>query len=186
MSSSLSSSRVTDAPTPAELAGVWDIDTEAGAVEFRARHFFLFPVSGRIPVGAGAVQIDDSGTLRGLDISLTAADFNTGNPGRDRQVTGPGFLDAERHPVIRFTGERLNGGGAAGWTVAGRLTVKGAGVPLTLHVDPGGIETKDGGARVVVRATADVDRHALGVSAMRGLVGPRLRVRVTAVFVRGV
>ncbi|MFD6888636.1 YceI family protein [Streptomyces sp. NPDC059957] len=186
MSSSLSSSAATTAVRSLDgLSGLWDIDAEASSVEFRARHFFLLPVSGRIPVSAGAVQLDAGGALRAFDISLTAADFNTGSPGRDRQVTGAGFLDAERHPVLRFTGDRLNGGATAGWTVEGRLTVKGNSVPLTLYVDPAGIETEDSGTRAVVRATAEVDRHALGVSAMRGMVGPRLRVCVTAVFVRG-
>ncbi|MEH0424243.1 YceI family protein [Streptomyces sp. B21-083] len=187
MSSSLSSSSAATAAVSHldELSGLWDIDAEASSVEFRARHFFLLPVSGRIPVGAGAVQLDGGGALRAFDISLNAADFNTGNPGRDRQVTGAGFLDAARHPVLRFTGDRLTGGATAGWIVEGRLTVKGNSVPLTIDVDPAGIETAKGGTRVVVRATAQVDRHALGVSAMRGMVGPRLSVRVTAVFVRG-
>ncbi|MEU5054555.1 MULTISPECIES: YceI family protein [unclassified Streptomyces] len=165
-------------PGPADLAGAWTLEPSASSVEFTGRHFLLLPVTGSMPVRSGAAELDGDGRLGHLDVALDAAGFTTGNPRRDDAVRGPAFLDTERHPLLRFDGETL--AVDEPWTVSGLLSVKGRAVPLVLTVD----EVVPEGARAVVRASATVDRHACGVSAMRAMVGPRLRVRVTAVFVR--
>ncbi|MFE4673049.1 YceI family protein [Streptomyces sp. NPDC056721] len=165
-------------PGPADLAGAWTLEPSASSVEFTGRHFLLLPVTGSMPVRSGAAELDGDGRLGHLDVALDAAGFTTGNPRRDDAVRGPAFLDTEHHPLLRFDGETLAAGEP--WTVSGLLSVRGRAVPLVLTVD----EVVPEDARTVVRASATVDRHACGVSAMRALVGPRLRVRVTAVFVR--
>ncbi|MFG2520119.1 YceI family protein [Streptomyces sp. NPDC048527] len=166
-------------PGPTDLAGAWTLEPSASSVEFTGRHFLLLPVTGSMPVRSGAAELDRDGRLGRLDVALDAAGFTTGNPRRDDAVRGPAFLDTERHPLLSFDGETLAAAGEP-WTVPGHLSVKGRVVPLVLTVD----EVVPEGARTLVRASATVDRHACGVSAMRALVGPRLRVRVTAVFVR--
>ncbi|MEV4685841.1 YceI family protein [Streptomyces kurssanovii] len=166
--------------TAAAVDGSWTLDAGASSVEFTARHFFFLPVTGSLPVRSGNAVL--RGGLRRLEAEVDAAGFGTGNPNRDKAVRGPGFLDADRFPSIRFTGERLTTGGA--WQVTGLIEVKGRSVPLTFTVDTEACAVSPDGTRAVVHATAELDRHACGVSAMRPLVGPRLRLRVTAAFVR--
>ncbi|MGW7290109.1 YceI family protein [Streptomyces sp. NPDC054847] len=160
--------------------GSWTLDADASSVEFTGRHFFFLPVTGSLPVRSGSAVI--RGGLRQLEAEVDAAGFGTGNPGRDRAVRGPAFLDVDRFPSIRFTGERLTTAGP--WQVTGLIDVKGRSVPLTFTVDTEACAVSPDGRRAVVHATAELDRHACGVSAMRPLVGPRLRLRVTAAFVR--
>ncbi|MEU1913798.1 YceI family protein [Streptomyces massasporeus] len=158
------------------LTGAWRLEPADSTVEFSGRHFFLLPVRGSFPVRSGRVELAPDGTLVRLDATVAAAGFETGNPQRDSAVRGPRFLDAERHPELRLTGEAL----ADDLSLTARLEVKGRATPVTFTVD----ELTEQGERVVVRATARVDRHACGVGGMRGLVGADLLVRVRAVFVR--
>lgn len=160
------------------LAGDWVLDPAGSTVEFTGRHFLLFPVTGSLPVRSGRAGLDADGSLTHLDATVGVAGFDTGNPQRDGKVRGPAFLDAERFPVLRYTGERVARGVPS--VLSGVLTVKEREVPLDFAVDEVALD----GDQVVVRATAEVDRHACGVGGMRGMVGPRLAVRVRAVFVR--
>ncbi|MBO0918200.1 YceI family protein [Streptomyces laculatispora] len=167
------------APTgPAALSGDWTLDPAASTVEFTGRHFLFFPVTGSVPVRSGRAGLDAAGSLTHLDATVGVAGFDTGNPQRDRKVRGPGFLDAGRFPVLRYAGERVAQGAPP--VLTGVLTVKEREVPVDFTVD----EVTADGEQVVVRATAEVDRHVCGVGAMRAVVGPRLALRVRAVFVR--
>ncbi|MFF7736284.1 YceI family protein [Streptomyces sp. NPDC007984] len=161
---------------PTAPAGTWRLEPDGSTVEFTGRHFFLLPVHGSLPVRSGRVEIAPDGRLVRLDAAVAAAGFETGNPGRDTAVRGPRFLDAEHHPELRLTGETL----ADDLSLTARLEVKGRATPVTFTVD----ELTEQGERVVVRATARVDRHSCGVGGMRGLVGAELLVRVRAVFAR--
>ncbi|GAA2288064.1 hypothetical protein GCM10010415_69260 [Streptomyces atrovirens] len=163
--------RTVDAP-----AGSWHLEPADSTVEFTGRHFFFLPVRGSLPVRSGRAELAADGTLAGLEAAVGVAGFESGDPRRDTAVRGPRFLDAERHPELRFTGERLT----AGPGVTGLLEVKGRRTPVTFTVD----ELTTDGERATVRATARVDRHTCGVGALRGLVGAELLVRVRAVFVR--
>ncbi|MFJ6463908.1 YceI family protein [Streptomyces sp. NPDC091387] len=162
----------------AALAGDWTLDPAQSTVEFTGRHLLFLPVTGSVPVRSGHAGIDTDGSLTRLDATVGVAGFDTGNPQRDGKVRGPGFLDAGRFPVLRYTGERVVQGTPS--VLSGVLTVKEREVPLDFAVD----EVAAAGDRVVVRAAAEVDRHACGVGAMRAMVGPRLALRVRAVFVR--
>ncbi|MFF5571431.1 YceI family protein [Streptomyces luteogriseus] len=161
---------------PTAPVGSWRLEPAESTVEFTGRHFFLLPVRGSLPVSSGHIDIAPDGSLVSLDTTVAAAGFETGNPQRDTAVRGPRFLDAERHPELRLAGESL----AEDLSLTARLEVKGRATPVTFTVD----ELTEQGERVVVRATARVDRHACGVGGMRGLVGAALLVRVRAVFVR--
>ena len=162
----------------APLAGDWTLDPAESTVEFTGRHVLFFPVTGSLPAQSGQAGIDGDGSLTHLDATVGVAGFDTGNPQRDRTVRGPKFLDADRFPVLRCVGKRLEAGGQL--RLSGALVVKEREVPVVFAVD----EVTVTADQVLVRATAEIDRHACGVSAMRGMVGPRLVVRVRAVFVR--
>ncbi|WP_086564587.1 YceI family protein [Streptomyces africanus] len=167
----------TTRPNPA-LSGTWRLEPAGSTVEFTGRHFFFLPVRGSVPVRSGRAELGPDGVLLRLDAAAGAAGFESGNPQRDTAVRGPRFLDAERFPELRLTGERLLDEDGLG--LAGLLEVKGRATPVTFTVD----ELTVRGERAVVRAAALVDRHACGVGGMRGLVGAELRVRVRAEFVR--
>ena len=176
---SLSNSTRPYAADLAGLAGAWRLEPADSTVEFTGRHFFFLPVKGSLPVRAGRCELGADGKLLRLQVAVGAAGFESGNPQRDTAVRGAKFLDAERFPELRYTGERADIEG--GLSVNGLLGVMERQVPVPFTVDE---ISAEGDGHVVVRATARVDRHPFGVSAMRGMVGATLDVRVRAVFVR--
>jgi polyisoprenoid-binding protein YceI len=102
-----------------------------------------------------------------------AASFSTGKPRRDKDVKDRRFLDVARFPTIRFDGTALTGDDGRR-RLDGTLTVRDVTGPVTLDVVTA--RPIDGGH--IVRATGTIDRRAFGVTAGRGLIGPRLTVTI--------
>ncbi len=162
--------------------GRYQIEPHGCAVTFRCRHLFgLGVVRGTISVVTGTVEIvEPAGCV--IHVKLDAASFDTGNPTRDRQVRSARFLDAERHPLLVFTADRLDLAGENPM-VTGALTVGQATRPVALTIDRTSAKTHAGGW-FEVTATTVVDRVEFGLTAARGLAGRRLTVTARVRCVR--
>jgi polyisoprenoid-binding protein YceI len=103
-------------------AGSWRVDPARSHVSFAARAAGR-QVQGRLPLTGRvliAEPVEDSRAL----LAAAARHVRTGSHLLDRQVAGPGFLDAASFPEISFRSELL-AWDSAGWRTAGRLQVKG-------------------------------------------------------------
>jgi len=146
--------------------GRYVIDPASSAVTFRTRHMFgLGRVSGTFAIRGGAVEVTGEPGEARCYAEIDAASFRTGNPQRDASVRSARLLDTERHPVIIFEAQRLDG-----TDVTGQLTVRGVTRPAAIAVEltgaaPGGF---------TARGTVRVDRTAFGVTAYRGLAARQL------------
>lgn len=88
-------------------AGRWVVDADGSQVNFRARTFFgLLPVNGIFERFAGVLQVADDGSVGGA-LVVEANSIKTGIDRRDEQLLSARFLDAARHPQIRFTAEQI-------------------------------------------------------------------------------
>src|SRR5262249_41249960 len=99
-----------------------------------------------------------------VDASVRVASVSTGNARRDAHLLAPDFFDAERHPTLRLTADRveaLDRAAGRGRLVA-RLTVRGVtrAAPLDLAYDARGLR----GERLRVAATARVNRRDFGLT----------------------
>jgi polyisoprenoid-binding protein YceI len=162
---------------PARLpaAGRYRLDPSRSSVAFRTRHLFgLGAVSGTLRVTAGDVSVDPAS----VSAILSASSFSTGSRARDRDIRSAKFLDAERYPDITFTAGTLNQT-QSGWTLAGELTVRERSEPVTLAIDS--VEVDGAGFRA--RASARIDRYALGLTAAKGIAARHLDVELTATAV---
>ncbi|MFI6470962.1 YceI family protein [Streptomyces sp. NPDC050516] len=162
-------------PTAAPGLGRYAIDPGGSTVTFRTRHVFgLLPVSGSFAIRSGTVDIAEPLDASSVSAEIDTASFSTGSRQRDAVVRSPRFLDADRHPLITFTADRLDG-----TNVLGTLTVCGIARPLSLSIAE---STSSTGAFTAV-ATARIDRTAFGVTASPGMAGRHLdmtvRVRCT-------
>jgi polyisoprenoid-binding protein YceI len=146
------------------------IDPARSTVRFCATHVLgLGPVEGTLAVVEGEVDVERRTAWAVLD----ATSFSTGKPRRDKDVKDRRFLDVVRFPTIRFDSTALTGDDGRR-RLAGTLTVRDVTGPVTLDVVTA--RPIDGGH--VVRATGVIDRRAFGVTAGRGLIGPRLTVTI--------
>lgn len=119
---------------PRPAAGRWRVDPAQSHVSFTARAVGR-PVRGRLPL-TGRVLIAEPIEGSKAWLAATAGQVSTGVPVLDRQLAGPGFLDAGTFPQISFRSELL-AWVPAGWRAAGRLQVKGTEHELACQLELG-------------------------------------------------
>jgi len=146
--------------------GRYVIDPASSAITFRTRHMFgLGRVRGTFAIRGGAVEITgEPGAVR-CYAEIDAASFRTGNPQRDASVRSARLLDTDRHPVITFEAQRLDG-----TDLTGQLTVRGVTRPAVIAATL----TSAGPGGFTACGTVRVDRTDFGVTAYRGLAARRL------------
>jgi polyisoprenoid-binding protein YceI len=159
--------------TPAIAAGTYAIDPARSTARFAIKEMWgLMTVRGTFDITGGTITVAPEPAGSAVRATLDPASFASGNKRRDKDVTGPRFLDAAAYPLMEFVSNGVRSGG--GWAVHGRLTVHGTTAPVTLRLAEGR-RTPDGCA---FTATAVVDRTAFGVSRVVGFISRRLDVTI--------
>ena len=159
------------------VAGAYRIDAAATRISFTTKHMFgLGTVRGTFAPHEGHIDVADPVGGSAVRATVAAASVDTGNASRDRMVRSATYLDAERHPYFTFvsTGAEQVGGH---WVLHGTLTVRDVSRPIDLHLEGARSE----GSRLWVVATTVVDRYEFGITAMRGMTGRRLSLRLEVV-----
>lgn len=135
--------------------GIWTVDPARSRLGFAVRHLRFARVRGQFH--SFACHIDVGPRLRIMG-AVDVCSLDTGDPVRDQHLLVPAFLDAAAHPQIRF-----EAGGAErardGWRIAGRLTIRDATRPLTLHATPA--PQPDGAVRIAARG--EIRRRDFGL-----------------------
>ena len=162
----MTSTETVEVPT----AGTYRIEPGESTISFATRHMFgLGPVHGTFALREGVVHVAAPVEMSTVRATIAAGSVDTGVAARDNTVRSGQFLDTARHPDITFTADSVARDG--GWVLPGTLTVRGRTEPLTVRID----EVRVLDDRLRLRASAEVDRYAWGVTAMRGMTGRRLR-----------
>jgi polyisoprenoid-binding protein YceI len=156
-------------------AGDYVIDPSESTIDFRTKHMFgLGTVTGRFTLRSGRITVATPTTASSAVAVADAASFATGHRRRDEKVLSEDFLDPASYPDIGFASAgTVNTDGR--WTLPGTLTAHGADAPVEFTVIESGFE----GGTLNVVATATVDRHAHGITAMKGMAGRYLRLTAT-------
>lgn len=162
-------------PAPVLVAGTWEVSDSRTRVTFSVRNLGR-PVHGSVACRWGAVEVDGSGAPRRVTAELDLTSADTGIAKRDADLRKPWLLDIDRHPTMTWTADRFTRGEDGRWTAEGVLRVRGTSVPLTVT---GPAELQPDGC-VRVRATASLDRTAVGIRAPRFLIGRRVDIAVDA------
>jgi polyisoprenoid-binding protein YceI len=159
---------------PVVAPGTYRIDADASRIGFKTRHMFgLGPVKGTFALTTGEITIADVPESSSVQATVSAASFNTRNPLRDVQVRGPLFLNAKRHPQLRFRSSSV-AFTPDGATIHGTLQAKGGEAPVVLSASD--LDVTEG--VLTATATGQVDRYALGVRAMPGMAARNLDVTI--------
>jgi polyisoprenoid-binding protein YceI len=152
------------------IAGAYRIEPGESAISFATRHMFgLAPVRGTFALREGVVRVASPVELSSVRATVAADTFDTGLAARDSAVRSRQYLDVANHPDITFAADGVVRDD--GWVLRGTLTVRSRTEPLDVRVDE--LRVLDG--RLRLRASAEVDRYAWGVTAMKGMTGRRLR-----------
>ncbi len=163
-------------PTTTLPAGVFTLDPARTTVDVTVKKLGFITVTGALDVTSGRIEIDETGSVTSVDVTVDAASYATGNDKRDTHVRSADFLDVEHHPEMTFHAERLSAEGD-GYTAAGTVSVKGAAAPLSLDVADVASDASGG----TFTATCTVDRNAIGVDKMPSFViGKTLTIQISA------
>jgi polyisoprenoid-binding protein YceI len=161
-----------------ELAsGRWTVDLAHAVAAFRVSTLGR-TVTGTVPIIDGVVDLAAGGLPTAITGSLDLGAINTGNARRDRDLRKPRFLDLDRHPTMTFAADSVTAS-QAGWSVAGRLTARGATVRVAGDVAVSGQDQS-----AALTAHTWLDRRILGVRAPRIMIGRRVDITVTAIIRR--
>lgn len=162
------------------VAGTYRLDPSASTISFTTRHMFgLGAVRGTFALADGRIEVADPVPASSVRARVAAGSVDTGLARRDDMVRSATYLDAEHHPHFGFvsTGlEQVEGR----WVLRGSLTVRGTESPVDVHVE----HVRANGATLRVVASAVVDRYAFGITAMKGMTGRRLSLRLELVAQR--
>jgi polyisoprenoid-binding protein YceI len=115
-------------------------------------------------------------------VSIPVASLHTHVPALDRQLLGPGFLDAGKYPVITFVSSKVKSAGKDKFQVEGRLSVHGATQPVTLDVTlyKSGSYPMINAPALGFGATTSFNRSAFGAGQGVPMVGDALQVSISA------
>ncbi|MCX4824193.1 YceI family protein [Streptomyces sp. NBC_01142] len=172
--------------------GAWSLDPAHSSVRAAAQHLGISSVHGRFTEFGGRIEIAADLARSRVDAVIRAASIDTGNGLRDKHLTSPDFLDAERFPEITYRSHGLTPAGPDRWTVRGELTLHG--VVRAVDLDLGYLGTGPdpwGGVRAAFRATAELHREDFAmnynqvVQAGISAIGTTLKVELDMQAVQG-
>lgn len=167
----------------AEMAR-YEIDPSHTVVAFLVGHVGYARVLGRFSDVSGYFMYDaETRELGEVSVDVGLASIDSDNDARDTHVQSGDFLDAENHPVMRFT---ANGGTAESdtrGTVEGTLSLRGTEQPLTLDVTLNKVAQYPFGHQretVGISATGSVLRSEFGMEygVANGLVGDAVDILI--------
>ncbi len=158
-------------------AGTWSVSASRTRVGFAVGNLGR-TVHGTMPCSSGDLVVDATGTPVGARVEIDLRGVDTGLAKRDADLRGSRFLAVDREPTMTWSADRFVPAGDGGWTAEGTLSVRGTRAPLAVtgHVEGAGLR----GEWVRVRATAVLDRAAVGIRAPAVLIGRRVEVTVDA------
>ena len=158
--------------------GTYHLDPSQSTITFATRHLFgLGKVTGTISLTDGELVVSEPVTSSTVSARAAAGSFATGNSQRDKQVKSKMLLDADNHPDISFRSTQLIHNDQ-GWTLRGRLTVRGESAPVDFAIT----QSRISGRGVSIRATARVDRYAHGITKGKGMAARHLDIELRAEF----
>lgn len=160
---------------PVLTAGTWTVSDSRTRVTFAVRSFGR-PVQGSVACQWGELRVDDDGVPLRVAAELDLESIDTGIARRDTDLRKPGLLDIDRHPTMTWAADRFSQVDDGRWRAEGVLRVRGMSAPLPVTGFPEVLP--DGWVRV--RATASLDRRAVGIRAPRFLIGCTVEIDVDA------
>jgi polyisoprenoid-binding protein YceI len=157
--------------------GRYRLHPELSTVAFTARKLGVFTIRGTMRVESGTFTVAGPLEHSTLHAVVAAGSFTTPMAKRDAHVKSPTLLDVATYPKIEFDSTEVVRRPDGTWEVRGLLAVHGQVAPAILTVTSAATE----GALVRVCATAQVDRRAFGVTAMRAAASSLVDIVIEAV-----
>ena len=151
--------------------GTWRIDPTGTSGTVHAKKLGLFTIPAALDVTDGQIEIDTDGSVTSAAVTIDAGSYASKNDKRNEHIHSADFLDVDDHPILDFSSDAIEKLGDH-HRAPGRVTVQGVDHPVEVTIDDLAIE----GDRATFTARATLDRFAIGISALRPVIGRDLRL----------
>lgn len=144
----------------------WTIDPSHSQVQFKVKHLMITTVTGHFNEFESSVitEGEDFNTAK-ISFSAKAASATTGNEQRDGHLQADDFFNAEKFPVLSFTGTKFTKKNEENWELEGDLTIRDITQSVKLQVEIGGIAVDPwGNVRAGFVVTGKISRKSFGLS----------------------
>ena len=141
------------------------IDPEHSAANWQVRHL-VARVSGSFSAVSGTIVLDRDNLARSrVEATIDVASLDSGHRKRDVHLWSDEFLDARRHPEMRFESTSVQPSGPDKGVINGNLTLRGVTRPVRLAYQILGFGNDPwDGYRAGLLAVANINRLDFGVS----------------------
>lgn len=163
----------------AAQAQVFDLDPTQSWVQFEVRHFDTSTLRGRFGPLRGEVEIDLVARRGKLGVTIEMASLDTGFKPLDSRLKEADLLDVVAQPRAYFVAERFRFDGDRLAEVRGEFTLRGVGVPLSLHAQRFGCVGAPGpGRRCGGDFVGELRRSEFGATFGLPFVADRVQLRL--------
>lgn len=170
----------------------WALDPTHSELQFKVKHLMISNVTGSFTRFNSTVETENDNFITArIQFTADIDSINTNNEQRDAHLKNGDFFDADNHPQLTFTSEKLEKIDDEEFKLHGTLTMRGVSKKVTLNVEYGGI-TKDpwGNTRAGFTVTGKINRTDFGISfgavSETGglLLGDEVKVSASVQFVK--
>jgi polyisoprenoid-binding protein YceI len=176
------------APALARDAPTWELDPVHTRVMFAVSHAGFSQALGTVSGSTGTLTFDpDDWQQTRLDATVPLERVDLGDPSWNRATLAQRLLDAQAHPLARFTSQSAIPTGDGKARVCGELTLHGVTRPLCMDVTVNAIKRhpmppfrRTAG----FSATAMLSRSDFGITAWPSVIGDEVTIRIEAEAVR--
>jgi polyisoprenoid-binding protein YceI len=165
----------------------YQLDSTHSQVAAKVGVMGLTSKTARFPKMAGGISLSPERleTIN-LDVTLDASALVASDDTTTRQLRGPKFFDVERHPVVRFAGQRMTMTGPTSAKVDGTITARGVTRPTRLTVSFAQPTAKATGREpIALTASGTIDRREFGMTSYSMFVGKKVTITIRARMVPG-
>lgn len=121
-------------PHPAQEPGLYTIDSEHSAIQFKAQHHDAGYTWGHFVRFKGTFETGVGGELISVQASAQTRSVDTDNWFRDLHLRSAHYLSVWSNPVVRFDSETIEQIEPGHWLVTGPLELHGVILPLMVDL----------------------------------------------------
>lgn len=165
----------------------YQLDSTHSQVAAKVGVMGLASKTARFPKMAGGIQLSP-GRLEtiNLDVTLDARALIANDDNTTRQLRGPKFFDVERHPTVRFAGQRMTMTGPTTAKIEGTISARGVTRPTLLNATFAQPPAKATGREpIALTASGTIDRREFGMTSYSMFVGKKVTITIKARMVPG-
>ena len=144
----------------------WTIDPTHSELQFKIKHLMISNVTGQFNQFQGTIETEDNDfTTAKAHFTADVNSISTNNPQRDAHLQTSDFFDADTHPQLVFTAEKMVRKDEDLYELHGILNMRGISKRIILDTEFGGIvQDPWGNTRAGFTVSGKLNRKDFGVS----------------------